>query len=508
MRSSVARAKAVALAVTLAILGSGIAGPVAAGVGPAQIGQFEVIDPGFALTPVHAALLRTGKVWLSSGSANSRRIFNEGLFRSYVWNPADGSLKELAAPWDLFCAGQTFLPGGRLLIAGGTQGFPAEPPGQPNQFQGSRRAYAFDPINEVYQTMPMMAGGRWYPTLVTMGNGSVYAMGGISETGTSMNDTPEVLKRGSSAWRSRPRMDPWPTYPHLFLTKGGRLFYSGGNVFPSIFGVELPPPGFLATRTSKLTPVPGLSQPISRDQSASVLLPPAQSQRVMIMGGGAMGTGATNDNVDIIDLQKPDPHYVRGPDLIHPRMHLNAVLLPDRTVLVTGGGSIRESDPVLESEIFDPRTNSWSVAATSDIPRLYHSFGLLLPDGRVLLGGSQPPDVPAEKRLELYSPPYLFAGTRPVISQAPSQVRYGATIRINTTQATTIKWVSLIRPSAVTHSADSEQRVVDVPSRRVAAGVLELTVTGDPTIAPPGWYMLFVTNDDGVPSVAKWIKVG
>ena len=499
-------AAALALVLAVAFLGS-IAPTSVRGGAPAELGQFEVIDPGLQLTPIHAALLRTGKVWLASGSANSERIHDEGVFRTYVWDPEDGSLGNLSAPWDLFCAGHTFLANGRLLIAGGVRAYPEEPPG-PRRFKGSRLAYTFDPITETYKRMPNMAGGRWYPTLVTLGNGAVYAMAGIDETATAMNDVPEMLKPGRSSWAAKPRTDPWPMYPHLFLAKGGRLFYSGGNVFSGMFGIELPPPGFLNTGTSVLTPVSGLSQPESRDQSASVLLPPAQTQKVMIMGGGAMTSDGTLDNVDIIGLNAASPHYVAGPAMLHPRMHLNAVLLPDRTVLVTGGASGREMDPVYQSEIYNPRTNTWRVAATSEIARMYHSFALLLPDGRVLLGGSQPDGMPAERRLELYSPPYLFKGTRPVITEAPDVVAYGSTVRIRTTQANNIKWVSLIRPSAVTHSLDTEQRVVHVPARHVAPGTLRLTLPTDRTIAPPGWYMLFVTNNSGVPGEATWIRIG
>lgn len=498
----------VVLAAVLAVATVGAAAPSSALAGgtPAQLGEFNVFDAGLEFTPIHAALLHTGKVWLGSGSANEKVNFNAGDFRSYVWNSANNVLKELSTPWDLFCSGHSFLGSGKLLIAGGTRDYPVVWPGT-ILFEGSPRAYTFNPITETYARQPNMDDGRWYPTLVTLGNGRVYAMAGINQTADAMNDLPEVFNPGGPSWATRPATDQWPMYPHLFLSKGGRLFYSGGNVFPGVFNITLPSAGFLNTGTSALTPVTGLRYPDSRDQSASVLLPPAQGQRVMIMGGGAMGTAGTLDEVDIIDLKAATPHYVAGPNLLHARMHLNAVLLPNRTVFVTGGAAGREMDPVYQSEIYNPRTNSWSPAATSRIARMYHSFALLLPDGRVLIGGSNPPDMAAELRLELYSPPYLFGGTRPVINQAPTEIHYGGSFQINATQSADIKWASLIRPSAVTHSMDTEQRIVDVPSRKVAPGVLKLSVTSDHTIAPPGWYMLFVTNDSGIPSVAKWVHL-
>ena len=475
---------------------------------PEHLGEWQTLDAELSFTPIHAALLHTGKVWLGAGSGNDKANFEAGDFRSFVLDPVADSAVEVATPWDLFCAGQSFLPDGRLLVAGGTAEYPEIWPGS-ILFHGSRQAYAFDPISETYTALPAMHAGRWYPTLVTLGTGRIYAMAGIDESAGEMNVQPEVFTPIGPQWIERPATDPWPTYPALFVTRGGRLFYSGGNVFPNVFGITLPPAGFLDVRTGDLMPVTGLSEPGARDQSASVLLPPAQRQRVMIMGGGSLPSGDSLDNVDIIDLIAAQPAYVPGPPMLHARMHVNAVLLPDRNVFITGGAAGREMDPVYESEMYDPVANAWSAAASSRIARMYHSFALLLPDGRVLVGGSNPPDMDPELRLEIYSPPYMFAGARPAIDEAPSAADYGDKIRIQTTQAGPTKWVSLIKPSAATHSLDTEQRVVDVHFRQVTrTGSLELKIPSDPNVAPPGWYMLFVTNADGVPSEASWIKIG
>jgi hypothetical protein len=498
----------IAIAVGFAAPAAALAASPSSAQVPQSVGEFQILDAQPSFTPIHAALLHTGRVWLGSGSGNDKVNFEAGDFRSFVLDPVADSITSVSTPWDLFCAGQSFLPDGRLVIAGGTEAYPEDWPAS-ILFQGSRQAYTFDPITESYSALPAMHGGRWYPTLVSLGTGRIYATAGINEAATQMNVEPEVLTPVGPAWIERPPTDPWPTYPALFLTRGGKLFYSGGNVFPGIFGITLPPAGFLDVRTSNLSPVTGLTEPGARDQSASVLLPPAQDQRVMILGGGSLPSGDSLDSVDIIDLTAASPAYSPGPPLLHARMHANAVLLPDRTVFVTGGGAGREMDPVYESEIYDPLANTWTAAASSRIARLYHSFALLLPDGRVLIGGSNPPDMEPELRLEVYSPPYLFAGARPVITQSPAAVDYGDKIRIQTTQNGPTKWVSLIRPSAATHSLDTEQRVVDVHWRQVTrTGLLELKIPSDPNIAPPGWYMLFVTNSDGIPSEARWIKIG
>ena len=168
---------------------------------------------------------------------------------------------------------------------------------------------------------------------------------------------------------------------------------------------------------------------------------------------------------------------------------------------------MHESDPVYAAELYFPGQNTWREVASQSVSRLYHSLALLLPDGRVLsAGGNQ--DGTWEQRMEIYSPPYLFKGTRPSITQAPSSISYGATVTIRTTQTNQTTFVSLIRPAAVTHSLNTDQRVVNVRFTVESGNTLRLTVPASRSIAPPGWYMLFVSNTSGVPSVAKWVHLG
>src|SRR5262249_9865687 len=125
-----------------------------------------------------------------------------------------------------------------------------------------------------------------------------------------------------------------------------------------------------------------------RNQCASVLLPPAQDQKVMILGGGDPGINA----VDMIDLKAATPTYQSMASMHHERIHLNAVLLPDRTVFVSGGETTAEhaDTAALQSEIYHPTTNTWTLGATATVPRMYHSIAMLLPDGRVITAGSNP----------------------------------------------------------------------------------------------------------------------
>jgi hypothetical protein len=249
-------------------------------------------------------------------------------------------------------------------------------------------------------------------------------------------------------------------------------------------------------------------------------LPPAQEQRFMVIGGGPGDASNATGSTSVVDMTQPVPEFRLGAPMSLPRMHLNAVLLPDRTVFVSGGALAREERVVarLEAEIYDPATDSWLVAAAASLPRLYHSVALLLPDGRVVAAGGNPPpygdqvawepqDENEELRLEVYSPPYLFSGARPTISAVPTEWESGQQVEIVTPQADDIRWLSLIRPGATTHAFDNSQRLIDVPISQRSPGVVRAAAPDEPTLAPPGWYMLFLVDTAGVPSVASWVHL-
>lgn len=255
----------------------------------------------------------------------------------------------------------------------------------------------------------------------------------------------------------------------------------------------------------------------------------------MILGGGPEdeGTpvrGRATQRVAVVDFKMTEPVYQIKKPLNHERMHVNAVLMPDRTVLAVGGGVTREAsvqtnvvDPqggreVFEAEIYDPLKDQWSITAAATVARLYHSVALLLPDGRVVAAGGNPdkgsqvnwlpPDPLEEQRLEIFSPPYLFKkNSRPVIQNVQQEITYGAGIAIRTAQPNQIKWINLIMPGLTTHSFNGTQRIVDVPFTTAVPDKLNATIPVNKDLAPPGWYMLFLTDNDGVPSVASWVHL-
>jgi hypothetical protein len=500
---------------------------------PQRDGQWQLLPYHSGVLAVHAALCPTGKVLFFAGSGSSATRFGspdfgnmaKGIFTSVVWDPAAAPPNNFfhpntiigadGRPFDFFCGGDTFLPDGRLLSAGGTVGY--------NPFRGRQDATVFDPKTQQWSFVKNMAHGRWYPTLITLGDGRVLAATGLTEDfDEPHNETIEIYSAATNTWELHtffPEFPGLPLYAHLFLLADGRILFNGGRMDD-----ELPVDPCLIDMTKQpihTVPVPGGSGGGMRNQSASVIMPPAQDQRVMLIGGGpAQKPNKTDaiDNVDIVDLKEANPHFVPGAPLNLPRLHLNAVLLPDRTVLATGGSLKQEDQPLarLQSEIYDPATDTWTLTAACTVPRLYHSTALLFPDGRVVTAGGNPEggthvqwdqDDEEEMRLELFSPPYLFRGSRPSIAAVPEQWTYGQQVNIGSPQAGTLRWAHLMRNGVTTHSFDMNQRLVDLPIASQINGILQVSVPTNPNIAPPGWYMLFIVDQHGVPSVARWIHL-
>jgi hypothetical protein len=573
--------------------------------GFAQSGRWTVLEGIDHARSVHAVLLQNGKLLIMAGSGNSRMEFEKGSFRSFIYDPVANTWKELKTPKDVFCSGHVQLADGNVLILGGTSAYPPETkPGEypSTVYKGENMSWIFNIHSEEYEQVPYdeanpsnpnepgpLLSGTWYPSATELGNGDVISFGGLNEQGNGTTDTnyyTDPSNEGTNGdkpgewvgWGSTKLQQTyswfWGLYPSMILTADGRLFYDGSHVFGN--GLEgepqapsgsslydfncIPgktiaeeeeeqkktnpnaeiegPPGIVFKR---VTDTPGLREPDMRDQSASLLLPPAQSQKVMIMGGGNTYEPTKNalDLTDEINLQEKSPQWVAGPNLprgtmedgsMEPegagKMYVSAVALPDGSVLETGGSLHPRTENVHEASIFDPTTNSFAEVAADPVGRNYHSEALLLPDGRVIALGSNPAD-PAtgaesfETRISIYEPPYLFKGSRPVLQlidgeantlegaiTKTKQWEYGTEHTLSYSSASPISSAVLIRPAAVTHSSDPNQREVALPIVKDDDGELTVSLTGNDNIAPPGYYMVFLVNSKGVPSVAQWVHVG
>jgi hypothetical protein len=176
-------------------------------------------------------------------------------------------------------------------------------------------------------------------------------------------------------------------------------------------------------------------------------------------------------------------------------------------MLAIGGasGSGDYTNPVEAAELYTPSTKQWTVLASQLGSRGYHSTALLLPNGTVISEGSDS-GTQYQNYLEVFSPPYLFKGAQPVISSAPAFIEYGLPFNVSTPNAATISSVALIRVDATTHANHMDQRMLNL-AFVTKGGSLQITAPANANAAPPGFYMLFIVNTSGVPSIAKILQV-
>jgi hypothetical protein len=478
-------------------------------------GRWSINGVNMPVRAAHAALLRDGRVLLTAGSGNDPVVFAANSFKAVIWNPANNTMSSpLDTPSDMFCSGNVTLPDGKVLIQGGTASYAGVPAGE--AFRGLRTSYVFDPATNQYSKVNDTIEGHWYPTLTKIENGDVWAAGGYTDTpGGGPAWSTEMFDSAASKWKSPGPVASggvpqapmyWGTYPHVFLMQDGRMFYTGGHTF----GDGMPGTGaaIYDWRSMTIGMIPGLRDKGLRDQAGSVLLPPAQNQTFLIAGGGSVDNGGNTNKVDIVNMNVPNPSYVPGPDLPGAgRLYLNLTTLPDRTVLASNGsaGARDSTGNVMAASIYNPATNAWAVIDPDPVGRNYHSTSLLLPDGRVAVFGSNPADDSWELRISVYEPPYMFRGTRPTVTSAPATAVNGQVISLGVTG--NVATASLTSPSSPTHQTDTNVRLVDLPITGTGTS-RTATVPANKALLPPGPYMLTVLDDQGVPSVAKWITVG
>jgi hypothetical protein len=388
---------------------------------------------------------------------------------------------------------------------------------QKQDFQGTNDAYIFNTATSRFEDVSSMHYARWYPTLAEMGNGMVMTMSGLDGQG-QVTVNSEMFNPATRTWAQGP-VHGFPTYPATFLTQDGRLFFTGSNAG---YGPATPAwrtPGLWNVKTDGFQPVPGIPDPKNLETSASVLLPPAQKQSIMVLGGGGVGQSNTaTADTRLIDLAAPDPHWVRGPDLAQPTRYPITVLLPNDDVLVTGGSryyrGMHGSDN-RDTRMYHVATNSFSWAADSITGRDYHSGGILLPNGTVLTLGGNPlfgnkQDTTPEtfnQEIDVYYPPYMFQGTRPRIEEAPTVMEPGHRYIISVSQPSKIRYLRLMRPDNPTHVTDVNARSIAVSFRPVGGNDLDVTIPSNTNLIPPSYYMMFAVNSSGVPSTAVWVRV-
>jgi len=440
-------------------------------------------DPAFRtpVVAVHVHVLQTGKVllWGDQGDAQ-------------LWD--DGGFTAVTKTYRIYCSAHTFLPDGRLIVVGGTS---------PNT-RGLRLASVFDPASSSWSTTSSMAQGRYYATTTALPSGGVLAVSG-HDTTLSVVTIPEVWN--GSEWRrltTAPLSIPDPFYPAMFVAPNGKVFLAG---FPETSQyLDL-------TGTGQWTTV-AKRKVADRTMGSAVMYAPG---KILYAGGGDPPTASA----EVIDLNQPSPSWRTVPGMAFARRQMNATLLADGSVLVTGGtggpGFNNQASAVRVAELWNPRTETWTTMPPESARRTYHGTAVLLPSGQVLSSGSGEGGgityANSEFSAQVFNPPYLLnadgsPAARPSITSSPSTLSYGQSFTVQTPDAASVTRGTLIRLSSVTHAFNMSQLIYHLAFETTSPTAVAATAPPNANQAPPGPYMLFLINEAGVPSEAKMVRVG
>ena len=483
----------------------------------------------------------------------------------------------------LFCADQVQLADGRILAAGGSEYY--EEPNVPGtndgsiELEGIKNSRIFDPETNTWNQAAGMNFGRWYPSMVTLPDGRIFVASGVTKLIKPMYPNQPPTDSGRNVVHSEtydPQANTWaingaggkldssgaasgdrslPLFPRLHLLPNGDVYYDGGGQVFNPFGQAYDEatwnidavydPNALSWTNLGIpgigTPTPGF-----RGSTFSIALPlaPPYTKESFLVAGGTLGTTPGSyvansfSQINTVDTTKiaGDPSNAvtstATGNLNNARWYTTGVGLPDGSVFAVSGADTDEvigpgfEHAVHQAEIFDPATGQWTAVASESKDRTYHNTAVLLPDGRVLVGGHAPiptgygpqGTVPGgfannsrDPSFEIYRPPYLFKGPRPVIHQVDGPVGYGGAFGVDTDQASSITKVLLVRNPALTHLVDGDQRTVELPILARTDGHLVVAEPPNSAVAPPGPYMLFIDRASGgslIPSEAAQVSVG
>lgn len=461
---------------------------------PAQAGQWSpVVDT--PVVPVFQAVLPDGKVliWDSVGDNAAESYPDQTFTRAMVWNPVDDTYKRVDVDGsNIFCAGFAHLSNGNILVAGGNAD---------QELDGTVETHIFDWKTETWSRGADMAGARWYPSVAETANGEeVIVGGGPSTAEVYQNDGAIRELTGFTKYDAR-------LYPFMGSRPDTQLALFGP--YSTGYTITTSDVGVVTATSTRDT--------ITRDYGSFSTYDIGKT--IVVGGGNITEDGVANVPTKTAVVLTNGAAPTATGSMSIGRRQFNATLLADGSVLATGGLTSAATSTLVDldhaattAERWDPATGQWTELASASRIRQYHSAAVLLPDGRVLTGGGGVCGVCMdvgylEKNVEYFTPPYLLKkSSRPVISTAPATVGINTAFTVTSGQASTIGKVALVGLGDATHGVNQGQRYV--PLKFSVSGTT-LTVTGPPTggVAPPGYYMLFLIDKDGVPSVAKMVQV-
>jgi uncharacterized protein YjdB len=455
---------------------------------PTQVGQWTApFDMG--VVAVNLILMRTGKILLYGGPISSGKD-------ARVFDPSSGVITPTPNnATDIFCSGNVAMSDGRILVVGGYDAT--------NNITGTNDVNIFDPATQQWTSAPKMAYRRWYPTATELPDGRILVTSGSNNCWAyrCLSDDPEIYNPTTNTWTTLSTAElPFWYYPFGFLLTDGRFLVGGTSEQPTV------------TRALNVASQMWTTIDASLPDGASAAM---YAPNKIVKSGSSYDAGISSalasNTTYVLDMNSSSPAWQKTAPMAAPRAYHNLTVLPDGSVLATGGeltvDGTNSSNAVYQAELWSPASQTWKTMALEQTPRMYHSTALLMPDGRVLAagGGSVYPATDYSSG-EYFSPPYLFNGARPSITNVPASIRYGTNFAVQTPDAASITSVALIRLGAVTHQFNEEQHFLNL-GFLTGSGSLTVQAPANANQAPPGYYMLFILNSNGVPSIAPIIQL-
>lgn len=472
---------------------------------------------------------------------------------------------------DMFCTDLNFLADGRVIANGGTAyyqepGIPGVPQPGVTELQGLKNTRIFDPATNTWIQTGKMQFGRWYPSTVTEPNGAQLTFSGVAKLikpvyparpqDSGFNERHvERFDPVSGTWTTLPNSanKSLPLYPRLHMLPNGKIYYDGaGQSFnPQGGAIDQATWNFAsvfdpATNTWRDVGLPVLAGLPSgfRGSTFSVMMPLRPdaagnyTQAEFLGAGGVVGPTPgsyfpnNTSTINTIDTAANDAFTSRPTAPLNTaRWYGTGTMLSTGEVFVSSGGdrdhviSPGSEAPIFSTEIFNPVTQTWTRTADQTNGRTYHNTATLLADGRVLVGGHAPigtgygrpvdqlaPGLSrnfADPTFQIFSPPNLFWGPRPVITGVDPSVQNGQVLDVLVDDAAAISSIRMVRNTSITHVVDSDQRNVELRILGRDADSVQVQVPSN-TVLPPGPYMLFAHRNSErgeVPSVSRQVFV-
>jgi hypothetical protein len=471
----------------------------AVGTGPASAPSNAVVPSAYAngqwgtpltwpIVAAHSVVLDSGKLLQWDGWQTPEP--------TSLYDPSTGSFTTITAPSSIFCSGNAKLADGRVIVAGG---YGVTTTGN----LGLTDTNVFDPATQSWSRLASMNVPRWYPDLVELADGRYVAISGNSSSASTWADTPEVYDPSTNSWTLLKNISTSQVheeeYPFSYLAPNGKIFTIGPSEDVS-YWLDADAQTWTSVGASGLK------------NGSSVMYRPGQ----ILYSGGAPSVTSTTTAVAgaaTIDLTASAPVWKPIAPMNYPRVYHTLTTLADGRVLAVGGepssDQTQVTSGVLPAEIWNPATGAWSVIGQIAAARNYHSTAVLQPDGTVLVAGGGHEDSlsnPGQYSAQIYSPSYSFGGTRPTISSAPGTIAYGSSFTLASPDAASISAINLVSFAADTHQADMDQHFVPL-TFTAGSGSLAVQAPVSGAYAPPGNYMLFIVNGSGVPSLAATVHV-